>query len=169
MPSDDDIPIPAINNKAKILHTIISFKSVDKYGKQGLGESPDFTVGHVHNWRWAIVGRLVDEACRACHAQSYVITFCLQVASGAPSSVIRPEHLLSIDSTCRHCGNSQRMCQQCGRKSYVLVGRFIWSTTASPHIRSLRFEPGEFSLKRPENVTRSVKENFTHHRVFHQV
>ena len=49
MPSDDDIPIPVINNKAKILHTIISFKSVDKHGKQGLSELPDFAVGYVHN------------------------------------------------------------------------------------------------------------------------
>ena len=49
MPSDDDIPIPVINNKVKILHTIISFKRVDKHGKQGLGELPDFTVGYVHN------------------------------------------------------------------------------------------------------------------------
>ena len=47
MPSVDDAPIPAINNEAKILHTIISSKSVDEYGEQGVDELPDFTVGHV--------------------------------------------------------------------------------------------------------------------------
>ena len=41
MPYDDDIPIPVINNKVKILRTIISFKRVDKHGKQGSGELPD--------------------------------------------------------------------------------------------------------------------------------
>ena len=96
MPSDDDIPIPVINNKVKILHTIISFKRVDKHGKQGLGELPDFTVGHAliddeqspAGWSTRLVERV--------RLKSYVITFCLQAASGAPFPVIRPKQLLNV-------------------------------------------------------------------------
>ena len=47
MPSVDDASIPAINNEAKILHTIISSKNVDEYREQGVDVLPDFTVGHV--------------------------------------------------------------------------------------------------------------------------
>ena len=40
-------PTPGINNEAKILRTIMPFKSVDEYGEQGVDKLPDFIVGHV--------------------------------------------------------------------------------------------------------------------------
>ena len=40
-------PTPGINDETKILRTIMSFKSVDEYGEQGVDKLPDFTAGHV--------------------------------------------------------------------------------------------------------------------------
>ena len=40
-------PTPEINDKAKILRTIMLIKIVDEYGGQGEDKLPDFTVGHV--------------------------------------------------------------------------------------------------------------------------